>query len=164
MNPVKIEVSTPMIDGNGRETVLTLSSDYDADYLRLLTIRRDLLEKCEKNGWKARNPSKTVVTPPTQESQATAELSKSTNQQTDDSPICKHEIPAKLIRSTYKSGIRAGENYSAWACAKDKKDSCGFFEFTKEFIPPKHLPPRDIAAENARDEQKYQTGEQEVPF
>lgn len=164
MNPVKIEVSTPMIDGSGRETVLTLSSDYDADYIRLLSIRRGLLEKCEKNGWKAANGVKTTVAQPAIETTRETPVvpPQTTNQQSADAPYCRHDVPAKLIRSTYKKGARVGEEYSAWACPKDKADSCGYFEFTKEFIPPNHQPMRDLDEENAND--PMNRGDEDIPF
>ena len=150
MNPVRIEVSTKLIDQNNLETEIRLSSDFDHDYLQLLLNRKEVVEKCLKNGWKAVQATNATHTQhPVTNVRGTAASSPTTsNQRSGSTLFCKHNVPAKLIRSKYKTGSRTGEDYSAWACPKEKKDSCGFFEYTPEFIPQNHQPMRDLESEN----------------
>jgi len=162
-----IKISTRMLDQHNRETVIEVSSDADTDYLKALGVRKEILDKCEKNGWRSvssENPTSTLSAAPKQQP-APAQATQTGN------PLCRCGIPSKIHEGISK---KTNKPYVRYVCTKDKNDDtkCDLSQFftdaqADQFYAARQTfeaqnPPRDSEAENRAAHEIYES--EDVPF
>lgn len=171
-DPLKITITTKVVAENGIETTFSLTGT--TEQLQYITgWRHQLIAKFEHSPRAAASFSSAsdkrgapAPMPQNNGSGKSADYKRA--------PLCKCNEEADLIDGIAKSGKNAGKPYARYVCQKPREFACGFSQFLTDeqlttFLADKERnssldSARDIEAENAEIERKYQTGGEDIPF